>query len=186
MDADLFCVGKVMKKSQKNFLKLTVNADDEQSATDSVAETPGNHSPSLEWDNDDVAQTFYYTPIANRTRFNLDTIVESPLSPEQAARALPAGSPAEAPVRPTLRQPKLSAAALTLPLMNVSRTDDSDSSSNTSSSGKGSLASSPGVDREKKLRDIVDEARKSGLVHDLLELLLKATNAKRDSAYYED
>lgn len=174
MDADLFCVGKVMNKSQKNFLQLTINADDDSEAqtTDSVAETPGNHSPTLEWDSNDlIGESYFFTPAAHnhRTRFNLDTIEESP-SYEQHATS---------PVNLNKSLTRLSPTGLTLPLK-----DDSSETSSSSSSGKGSLASSPGVEREKKLRDLVDEARRSGLVHELLDLLLK--NAKRDSAYFED
>lgn len=58
--------------------------------------------------------------------------------------------------------------------------------SRASSSGKGSSVSSPVIDREKQLREMIEEANKLGLVNDLLKELMRCNRLKRDSAYFED
>ena len=52
------------------------------------------------------------------------------------------------------------------------------------SSGKGSMVSSPGYDKDRHLQQMVQEAQKSGMMKELLAALLM--EVKRDSAYYED
>lgn len=58
--------------------------------------------------------------------------------------------------------------------------------SRASSSGQGSCDSSPVDDREKQLKEMIEEANKLGLVNDLLKELMRCNRLKRDSAYFED
>lgn len=58
--------------------------------------------------------------------------------------------------------------------------------SRASSSGNGSSVSSPVVDREKQLKEMIEEANKLGLANDLLKELIRCSRSKRDSAYFED
>ncbi|KAI1290324.1 hypothetical protein HDE_08928 [Halotydeus destructor] len=173
MDADLYNVNQVISKPTTNFLKLAAISLEDESYNElqtTEASDADNHSPSLEWDcNDVVAQNLSFSQDEHLPKLRqLKTISELNLT--QTAPDVPK-------LTARLRQqPSLFySPPTTLPL---------DSASEASSSGKGSLASSPGMSKDRKLQDLIEEARKLGLVNDLLEALLK--NNKRDSAYFED
>jgi ribosomal protein S21 len=172
MDADLFTVNKVMKKSNKSFLRLTVNPD-EESSDQTGAEASGPHSPSLEWDsNDIIAQTFFFTD-----NQSLTPRVSSG-NPDSSSDE---SNTSSGPIVPVMvkRQSNPLSPALNLPLDNFSVS---------SSSGNGSLVSSPqspGTERGQQLHKLIEQARKLGLVNELLDALV-LQNIKRDSAYFED
>lgn len=162
MDNDLYSVNKVMKS--KNFLRLTVNPDDESGEQTGLSDT-GPHSPSLEWDSNDIVEQA--SPFVYNQQITPRRPSDDPDTSDSASSCQVLSNTAR-------RNP--SSPSMNLPL---------DTFSVSSSSGHGSsLVSSPGSDRDKKLHYLIEEARKLGLVNDLLEALLK--NIKRDSAYFED
>lgn len=118
-------------------------------------------SPTLEWDSNDINDVTFY-------------VEDQPISEESD-------------IIPVADRSKLHL-NLDLELDGVVKLTDSpnsSSSSSSSSSGKGSLTSSPDEKREKEKRvqDILSQARRLGVISDLRDALLEP--AKRDSAFFE-
>ena len=150
---------ELLTTGKNKFLRLTV-VDDSSDANETSPP-----SPTLEWDSNDI---------------NDITLYDEQLTEEQGED--------ESRSEPIIPVPGSGSADkrlhLQLPLNQVTERESPPSPS--SSSGKGSLASSPDEKsaKEKRVNDILSEARRLGVLNDLLDVLLET--AKRDSAFFEN
>jgi hypothetical protein len=159
MDAELMTTGK------NKFLPITV-VDDSSEANETSPP-----SPTLEWDSNDINDVTLY----------IEDQSSSSTVPEEQDETCDTATP----IIPVMRSDSASdRLRLHLALSKVTESESPPSPS--SSSGKGSLASSPDEKsaKEKRVRDILSEARRSGVLNDLLDALLDTT--KRDSAFFEN
>lgn len=160
MDAELMTTGK------NKFLRLTA-VDDSSDANETSPP-----SPTLEWDSNDINDITLYndehpTPDQEEENGEINPGVE-------LDKVIPVTRSESADKRLHLQ----------LPLNQVTESESPPSPS--SSSGKGSMASSPDekLSKEKRVHDILSEARRLGVLNDLLDALLET--AKRDSAFFEN
>lgn len=145
-----------VKKVTKNSTKhfLTFTAPDETS----VDGLTGPPSPTLEWDSNDIIpsphhESFLYSKESTEELLQISGFTSDSSSHDSTKSSL------------------------------ATKTLDLHVDCPSPSSGKGSMVSSPGFDRDKHLQEMIEEAQKMGLINELLTALLKV---KRDSAYFED
>lgn len=149
---------ELLTTGKNKFLRLTV-VDDSSDANETSPP-----SPTLEWDSNDINNITLYS--------------DDQLTPEQTEDESSSSEPSSIPVSDSASK----RLHLHLPLNQATESPPSP----TSSSGKGSLASSPDEKsaKEKRVRDVLNEARRLGVLNDLLDVLLET--AKRDSAFFEN
>lgn len=153
MDAELLTTRK------SKFMRITSVDDSTFDANETSPPTP-----TLEWDSNDINDITLY----NDDQLALQEESDDPISDI-----------------PVPKSDEASRLHLHLPLNPVTGETRDSPPSPSSSSGKGSLASSPDEKsaKEKRVRDILAEAERQGVVNDLLDVLLQST--KRDSAFFE-